>query len=421
MLDLHFIRENAEAVQKNCKNRNLDIDVPKLLKLDQQHRTQMSELQSVQHKRNQLAKSMKGRKPSDDERETGKQLKQKEADLEQQLNLIKSELNALHTLVPNITQEDVPIGKTDEDNRQLRVVGEIRHFDFPVKDHVELGELHDILDFESGAKVAGQKFFYLKNELVILDLALTRFVLDILRAKGFTLFQTPDLARASIAMGLGFNPRGEETQIYSITDTDLVLVGTAEITLGGLHQDEILDTESLPRLYCGLSHCFRTEAGAHGRASRGLYRVHQFSKVEMFAYATAEQSQTIHEQFVALEEEIFSTLEIPFRVVDVCTGDLGSPAFRKYDLEAWIPSRGEKGDWGEITSTSNCTDYQARRLGIRYRDPETKKTRFCHLLNGTAMALSRAILALMENHQQKDGSITIPKALQAYTGFDKIG
>ena len=198
-------------------------------------------------------------------------------------------------------------------------------------------------------------------------------------------------------------------------------MGTAEITLGGLHQDEILDAASLPRRYCGFSHCFRTEAGASGRASRGLYRVHQFSKVEMFAYATPEQSDDMHEEFVQIEQTLFNNMEVPFRVVDVCTGDLGAPAYRKYDLEAWMPCRGEGGNWGEITSTSNCTDYQARRLRVRYKDPDSGKNRFCHLLNGTAVALSRALIAVVENHQQADGSINIPDVLRPYTGFDRIG
>jgi seryl-tRNA synthetase len=256
---------------------------------------------------------------------------------------------------------------------------------------------------------------------VLLEQALVRFALDFLRRRGYTLFQTPDLARAEVAAGLGFNPRGAETNIYSVADTDLVLVGTAEITLGGLHQNEILEAESLPRRYCGVSHCFRVEGGAHGRASRGLYRVHQFTKVEMFAITHPDASEAMHEELLGIEEAMYRELEVPFRVVDVCTGDLGAPAYRKYDLEAWMTCRGEGGGWGEITSTSNCTDYQARRLGVRFRDPATDKTRFCHMLNGTAVALSRAPIAILENHQQADGSISIPKALRPYTGFDRIG
>ncbi len=421
LLDLRFIRENLEAVRQNCANRDLDVDLDRLVELDELRRSLIAEQQTVRERRNALSKAMKGREPSDEERTLGRELKERDGEIDERLQAAMAELDELHGQVPNMTHPDVPIGKTDEDNRELRRSGEPTSFDFQPRDHLELGELHDLLDFEAGARVAGQNFYYLKNDLVLLELALIRLGLEFMRGKGFTLLQTPDVARSSIAAGLGYNPRGEETQVYSIANSDLVLVGTAEITLGGLHRDEILDAERLPLRYCGLSHCFRTESGAHGRASRGLYRVHQFSKVEMFAFTTPEQSAAMHEEFVGLEEELFNQLEIPYRVVDVCTGDLGAPAYRKYDLEAWMPGRGEGGSWGEITSTSNCTDYQARRLNVRYRDPATGRPRFCHLLNGTAIALSRAPIALLENHQQKDGSIVIPQALRPYTGFDRIG
>ena len=391
------------------------------MRLDEARRALIAETQSVQERRNKLARDVKGRKPSDEERALGKDLKEREAQLEEELRRAQAELAVLHQAVPNLSHPDAPVGASEDDNRELRVFGSKPAFAFEPLDHVDLAAKHDLIDFESAAKVTGQKFYYLKNELVLVEQALIRFSLDLLRRKGWTLFQTPDLARAEVAAGLGFNPRGAETNIYSIADSDLVLVGTAEITLGGLHLNEILDGATLPRRYCGLSHCFRVEGGAHGRASRGLYRVHQFSKVEMFAITRPEESEAMHEELVGIEEEIYRALEIPFRVVDVCTGDLGAPAYRKYDLEAWMTCRGEGGGWGEITSTSNCTDYQARRLGVRFRDGEGEKTRFCHLLNGTAVALSRAPVALLENHQQADGSIAIPKALQPYLGFARIG
>ena len=421
MLDLRFIVENLDAVRQNCRDRGVEIDLDGLVRLDAERRERLTEQQTVQEQRNKLARDMKGRKPSDEERALGKELKERDAALEEELVRLRDELAALHALVPNLTHPAAPIGHGEEDNRELRQSGTPPKFAFKALDHVELAAKHDLIDFESAAKVAGQKFYYLKNELVLLEQALVRYSLDFLRKRGYTLFQTPDLARAEIAAGLGFNPRGAETNIYSIADSDLVLVGTAEITLGGLHQGEILEAESLPRRYAGLSHCFRVEGGAHGRASRGLYRVHQFTKVEMFAITTPEASEAMHEELVAIEEEIYRDLEVPFRVVDVCTGDLGAPAYRKYDLEAWMTCRGEGGGWGEITSTSNCTDYQARRLGVRFRDPASDKTRFCHMLNGTAVALSRAPVAILENHQQADGSISIPKALRPYTGFDRIG
>ncbi len=342
-------------------------------------------------------------------------------DLEERIRQVGEQVAGLAAGIPNMAHPDVPMGSSEEHNRELRVVGVVPVFGFEPRDHLALAEQHDLLDFESGAKVAGQKFYFLKNELVLLEQALVRYALERLRTRGFTLFQTPDLARTEVADGLGFNPRGEESNIYSLDGHDLVLIGTAEIPLGGLHMDEILDAENLPLRYCGLSHCFRVEAGAAGRAGRGLYRVHQFTKVEMFLFAHPDESEALHEELLAIEEEIFSGLEIPFRVVDVCAGDLGAPAYRKYDLEAWMPGRGEGGAWGEITSTSNCTDYQARRLNVRFRDPRTKKTRFVHMLNGTAISCSRALLTLMEIHQREDGSIEIPEVLRPYTGFDRIG
>ena len=421
VLDLRFIQENLDAVRENCRRRKLDVDLDRLLELIERRLSLLAEQQSLREQRNTLAKKMKGRKPSDEERALGKQLKERETPLDEELREALEELQILHAQVPNMSHAGTPTGDDEAANRELRRFGEPTRFDFAPRDHVELGELHDLIDFESGAKVTGQKFYFLKNELVLLEQALVRYALGFLRDHGFTLFQTPDLARTEVAEGLGFNPRGEETQVYSIANEDLVLVGTAEITLGGLHRNEILEAESLPRRYCGLSHCFRTEAGAAGRAGKGLYRVHQFTKVEMFAFTQPDASESMHEEFVQLEEEIFRGLEVPFRVVDVCTGDLGAPAYRKYDLEAWMPGRGEGGDWGEITSTSNCTDYQARRMGIRFRESKTGKPRFVHMLNGTAIALSRALIALLENHQRADGSIEIPKVLRPYTGFDRIG
>ncbi len=421
MLDLRFVRENLDAVRENCARRGVSLDVDRLLSLDDERRALLVEQQELRERRNELAKRIKGRKPSDEQRALGKQLKERDGSLEQRLKDVAAELHGLNARAPNMTHPDVPVGATEEDNRELRTVGKVPEFGFTPRDHLALAELHDLLDFESGAKVSGQKFYFLKNELVLLEQALVRYALDLVRGRGFTLFQTPDLARTEVAEGLGFNPRGEETNIYSLDGHDLVLVGTAEITLGGLHLDEILDAEALPLRYCGLSHCFRVEAGAAGRAGRGLYRVHQFTKVEMLCFCRPQDSPAMHEEFVGIEEEVFTALEIPFRVVDVCTGDLGAPAYRKYDLEAWMPGRGEDGAWGEITSTSNCTDYQARRLNVRYRDPEARKPRFVHMLNGTVISCARAMLALMEIHQREDGSIEIPKVLRPYTGFDRIG
>jgi seryl-tRNA synthetase len=266
--------------------------------------------------------------------------------------------------------------------------------------------------------VSGPKFYYLKNEAVLLELALIRYALDTLQREGFLLVITPDMAREEIVEGIGFNPRGPESNIYTVEGTGACLVGTAEITLGGYYAQQMLDPGKLPIRMAGLSHCFRKEAGAAGQYSKGLYRVHQFSKVEMFVFCRPEQSEEQHQRLLALEEAIFQGLEVPYRVVDTCTGELGGPAYRKYDIEAWMPGRGEAGQWGEVTSASNCTDYQARRLGIRFK--EGGRSVFVHMLNGTAVAVSRALIVILENFQQEDGSVRIPRELVPYCGFDRI-
>jgi seryl-tRNA synthetase len=318
---------------------------------------------------------------------------------------------------------DAPVGKEDKDNLEVKRVGTPQKFDFIPRDHVVLGQELDIIDFDSATKVSGVKFYYLKNEGVYLELALVRYALDILQKKGFTPFITPDVAREEILEGIGFNPRGTESNIYPLEGGEGCLVGTAEITLGGYLSNTIIAREKLPLRMAGLSHCVRREAGAAGQFSKGLYRVHQFTKLEMFAYCLPEQSDALHEELRGVEEEIFAGLGIPFRVVDTCTGDLGAPAYRKWDLEAWMPGRSSaaspNGDWGEVTSTSNCTDYQARRLNIRFKDSDGKN-RFVHMLNGTAIAVSRAIIAVLENYQQADGSVKIPPALVPYCGFAAI-
>jgi seryl-tRNA synthetase len=318
--------------------------------------------------------------------------------------------------IPNMTHPDAPIGKDDSENVEIRRWGEIPRFGFEPKDHVELGESLGIIDFDAGAKTTGSKFYFLRGDAVLLELGLVRYAMDRLIERGYEPTITPDLARDEALVGTGFSPRGPETQIYSVQDSDLSLIATAEIPLAGQLADEILDEERLPLRFAGLSHCFRTEAGSHGRASRGLYRVHQFTKVEMFAFSTPEGSEAIHDEMVEIEESIFQGLGLPYRVVDICTGDLGGAAYRKYDLEAWMPGRDA---YGEVTSTSNTTDYQARRLAIRYR-PNGGRPRLLHTLNGTALAISRALIALLEVYQQQDGSIRLPEALVPYVGKKAI-
>jgi seryl-tRNA synthetase len=421
MLDITFIRDNLEAVEANIRNRHMKADARAALALADRRSQAIQKLEALRASRNENAAKMKGKLEADVRAaliEEGKQIKEGIAAAEADLDVAEKALRVEMMRIPNMAHPQAPVGKEDKDNLEIKRVGQPTKFDFPALDHVQLGEKLDIIDFDAGTKVSGTKFYFLKNEGVFLELALTRYVMDLLVKKGFTPFITPDIAKEEILEGIGFNPRGEESNIYPLEGTGTCLVGTAEITLGGYYSDQILDLSNGPIKMAGLSHCFRREAGAAGQFSKGLYRVHQFTKVEMFAYCKPDQSDALHEELRAIEEEIFSGLEIPFRVVDTCTGDLGAPAYRKYDLEAWMPGRGE-GEWGEVTSTSNCTDFQARRLGIRFKD-ENGKNRQAHMLNGTAIAISRGIISVLENFQQADGSVRIPKNLVPYTGFDVI-
>ena len=422
MLDIKYVAAHEAEVAQNIQNRNAHADVHAVVALYKRRNVVLTDLEVTRAEANASAKSMQGKmEPEERQRriEHGRALKTRVAELEKEKQQLDAELDVAMRTLPNLTHPDVPLGKTDDDHRELRKWGTPRQFDFTPLDHVQLGEKLELIDFEAGAKVAGQKFYFLKNELVLLDLAIQRFAIERLMAHGFTPVTTPDLARPAILEGIGFNPRGEETQVYSVAGHDLCLVGTAEITIGGMLEDTILNADQLPIKIAGISHCFRTEAGAGGRESRGLYRVHQFTKIEMFIFCDGdvEVSNRHHEELLAIEEELFQALEIPYRVLDICAGDLGAPAYRKFDIEAWMPGRAM---YGEVTSTSNCTDFQARRLGIRHYTHEGAKARPVHTLNGTAVALSRGIIALLENHQQADGSVTIPAALRPYVPFAEI-
>lgn len=422
MLDYKFIKDNLEAVKENIKNRNMNADADKVVELYDKRTALVTKQQDLQQQRNENAKAMK-QKLDDAKRQeliqAGKKIKEDIAEVEKELAQIEIDLDTAARQIPNMIHPDAPIGKLDTENLEVKKVGTPRKFDFEPKDHVQLAEELDLLDFDRGTKVSGPKFYYLKNEAVFLEQALIQYALNILRKHGFELFITPDVAREEILKGIGFNPRGNESNVYSIEDEGTCLVATAEITLGGYHSGEILDKAKLPLMYGGLSHCFRREAGAAGQFSKGLYRVHQFDKVEMFVYSTPEQSDALHHKLREIEEEIFTGLGLPFHVVDTCSGDLGAPAYRKWDLEAWMPGR-NGGEYGEVTSTSNCTDYQARRLNIKYKDDDGKN-KYVHTLNGTAIAVGRAMLAILENYQNEDGSVTIPPVLVPFCGFDKIG
>lgn len=428
MLDPAFVRDNLEAVKLNCHNRGVQADVDAVVRHDDQRKQVQRLFDELKAKQNQLTDQIKNAGKDKELRENlvaqSKAMKDQLGQYDADLKKVEVELRAALVQIPNMTHPDAPVAATPDGNRVVTVFGEKRKFEFAPKDHVDLIHSLDLADLEAGSKVTGQRFYFLKNEGALLELALVQYAITSLVKAGFTPVITPDLARNTVLEGIGFLPRDpnpDTRQVYTIADTDLCLIATAEITLGGMHMDQIFEEAELPKRYVGLSHCFRTEAGAAGRDTRGIYRVHQFTKVEMFAFCTPEQSEEIHKEILAVEEKIFQGLGIPYHVIDTCTGDLGGPAYRKYDLEAWMPGRGKGGEYGEITSTSNCTDYQARRLNIRFR-PKDKKggNKFVHTLNGTAVACTRALVAILENYQQADGSVIVPEVLRPWVGRDLI-
>jgi seryl-tRNA synthetase len=421
MLDLKYIRDNLEAIKTNTLRRHVAADPDLVAALYEERIRTLKKIEAQRQKRNENAHMMKARL-SEDERagliEEGKKLRNSITSLETSLEQTSTRLQQEAARIPNLTHPDAPRGEGEEDNLELKRWGTPQKFSFAPRDHLRIGQELDLIDFETAARTSGQKFYFLRNEAVLLELGLIRYGLDLLLKEGFVPTITPDIAKADMVEGIGFNPRGEESNIYSLEGTDTCLVGTAEITLGSYYAGQIMDAQQMPVKLAGLSHCFRREAGAAGQYSKGLYRVHQFSKLEMFVFCLPSQSEQMHLYLLDLEEKIYQGLEIPYRVVDTCSGELGGPAYRKYDLEAWMPGRGESGGWGEITSASNCTDYQARRLGVRVK--VEGKNIYAYMLNGTAIAVSRTLIALLENFQQADGSVTIPERLVPYTGFDRI-
>jgi seryl-tRNA synthetase len=424
MLDRRFVFENASLIKENCARRHVPCNVDQFIELEQQRRHWLQEAQELNRKANEVSKSIGATKdPAERQRrvEEGRQLRDQKNAAQRKHDQLDAQAIDLLVQIPNLTHPDTPSGDESASRELRQGKTAIRQYPFKPLDHVAIGERLGLIDFEGGARVAGAGFYFLKNDAVLLELALQQFAVQFLVRRGFVPMTTPDLALDSVVRGIGFIPRGPETQIYSVENSELNLVATAEITLGGLYAGQSFELDQLPVKIVGISHCFRTEAGAAGRASRGLYRVHQFTKIEMFAFATADQSPAIHDEFRDLECEIFDALELPYRVIDIASGDLGGPAYRKFDLEAWMPGRGENGEWGEVTSTSNCTDYQSRRLDIRYRIPGQKGTELVHTLNGTAIAVSRAIVAILENHQQADGTVRVPAALQPLMGKAQIG
>jgi len=407
MLDTKFILENLDLVKENCENRNVKIDFDNFLDLNKKRLENLQKLEDLRQIKNQKSKS----KPSPEEIEKMKKVGEEEKLLNQKQKKIEKEYLEILTKIPNMTHPKSPIGG-EKDFKVLEEKGKKPVFNFEAKDHVEILENLNLIDFERGAKVTGSKFYFVKNDLVLLNQAIINYGIEVAMKNGFELIETPDLAKKDILEGVGFSPRGEETQIYNIENSDLSLIASAEITMGGFYSDEVLDLESGPKKYAAISHCFRTEAGSYGRTSKGLYRVHQFTKLELFVFCKPEDSEKYHKEILKVEKEIIEGFEVPYRIIDIASADLGGPAYRKYDFEAYMAMNN---DFAEVTSCSNCTDYQARRLNIKYKD-ETGKNKFVHTLNGTAVNNSRWPLFIIENYQQADGSIKIPKVLQKFMG-----
>ena len=405
MLDIKFIRQNPDKVKQGCQKKQVKVNIDKLLELDKKRRNYLKEIEALRSEQKKVGRNKIDR---------AKKLKAEIKKIEPQFKKTELEFDKLMRKVPNLPQDDVPEGKDESDNVVLKEVGKKPKFDSKFKDYLEISQKLDLIDVKRAAKVSGSRFGFLKNEAAILEFALINFLFEELLKEGFVPLVPPVLIKPEMMGAMGYLERGKE-EMYFIEKDNLYLVGTSEQIIGPMHSGEVL--KDLPKRYMGFSSCFRREAGSYGKDTRGILRVHQFDKVEMFSFAKPEQSIKEHKFLLSLEEKFMKALKIPYRVVQMCTGDLGDPASSKYDIEAWIPSEGR---YRETHSTSNCTDFQARRLNIRYRDKKGNLA-FVHTLNGTAFAIGRTLIAIIENYQQKDGTIKVPQVLQKYTNFKKIG
>ena len=410
MLDIQFIRDNAEVVQRKSEKKGYkNVDVAALLKVDEQRRAQLTVVEDLRAQRNALTDSMKGQKPTPEQIEQGKKLKEGIAVRENELKVTEEKWQSQMQSIPNPTFDDVPLGG-EEDSVEIKQVGAQNK---GAKDHLDFATERDWVDFERGAKVAGAKFYYLKGDLALLENAITQFALDFVLKKGFTYLTVPHMVNSRVAAGAGFAPRGDESgNEYFVEGEDLTLIGTAEAPLTGYHADEIIDEAKLPLKYVGYSPCYRKEAGTYGKHARGLFRVHQFNKLEMYVFCTPEQSRDMHEAILAIEEELWQAMGVPYHVVNIAAGDLGAPAAKKYDVEYWSPVD-EK--YRELTSCSNCTDFQARNLNIRVRRADGR-VEVLHTLNGTAVSLARSLVVVIEHYQTERGTLKVPTVLQPYMG-----
>jgi len=418
MIDLKKLRDNRVEYEAGFNKKQVSVDVDKLLDLDESHRAKIVEVEAMRAEKNEVSKAIASLVGSEREAKIVemKALGEKLGTAENELNTIFIQLKELAVTVPNPPHASVPEGREDEDNVVIKTVGEIPKFDFEPKDHLELGKICDLIDMETGAKISGARFYYLKNELVLMEFALIQWLLKEFYENGFTPVTVPQLVKEEMMYATGFFP-ADRNEIYTVNPKtndnpdgdDLYLVGTSEVPLAGLHMFKPVNTEELPKRYVGFSTCFRREAGSYGKDTKGILRVHQFDKLEMFSFCHPDKSEEEHALLLSIEEKILSDLGLPYQVVNICGGDLGAPAAKKYDCEVWIPTQSK---YRELTSCSNCTDYQARRGNIKYKDKNG--THLLHTLNGTAMASTRTLIAIMENNQQEDGSIKVPKVLQSF-------
>lgn len=401
MFDLRFLRENSKLIQKAAADKNIEIDINHILEIDEKYQQLSSDVQKLREERNRLAKER--------DIEGGKKLKERLEKEEAALKAVEEELIEWTDKIPNIAGKDVKVGKNDSENEVVRTEGKIREFDFSPVDHLKLGEELNIIDTQRAAKVSGARFAYLKGDGALLEFAIIQYAFEMLIKEGFIPVIPQTIINRDIMVALGYTQNGGEEDMFHLKDEDMVLVGTAEHSLVSMHKDEVFAKSELPKRYVGFSSSFRREAGSYGKDTRGILRVHEFHKVEMVSFVAQEDDDKENEYLLSLEEKLWKSLNIPYQVVKMVTGDLGFPVSRKYDLEAWVPSQ-EK--YREVTSTSTTTDFQSRRLNIKYQDDGEKK--FVHILNGTAFAIGRTIVAILENYQQEDGSVLVPEVLQKY-------
>jgi len=409
MLDIKFIRENPDKVQKAAKEKKVDVDVNHILEIDNKLRDLSIQVQTLREERNNNSGSIKG-KPTPEQIKNGQEIKEKIEKLEPALKAVEEELREWLLKIPNLAKDDVKFGENDTQNDVIKTVGEPTKFSFKPKDHLELGEKLDIIDVQRASKISGARFYFLKNDGALLEFALRELAFEVLIKEGFIPVLPPVMIKTEVMKGLGYMENGGDEDMYVFEKDGLVLVGTSEQSIVAMHQDDIFDDKDLPKRYVGFSTCFRREAGSYGKDTKGILRAHQFDKVEMVSFVKQGEDDKEHDYLLSLEEKLLQALKIPYQVVKMCTGDLGFPAARKYDLEAWIPSENK---YREVTSASTTTDFQARRLNIKYR--EDGQTRFANILNGTAFS-TRPIIAILENYQQEDGSVLVPEVLQKYLG-----